>query len=256
MTDADVLLVEARGPVRIVRLNRPEALNAADEQLHRRIAEVWDELAADDECAAVVLTGNGRAFSAGGDAGVLRRMNEDEAFRTATLDEAKQIVEAMVRFPAPVIAAVNGPAVGLGCSLAGLCDVVLIEERAYLADPHVSVGLVAADGGALTWPLLTSLLKAKEYLYTGERIPAAVAVEIGLANRVVADGTSVDEAIALAERMARQPRQALRDTKRALNKHLERAMDDVLEFALAAEAISSASAEHRARVEKMFAPKS
>jgi enoyl-CoA hydratase len=243
-SDSEVLVVERQGAVRIVRLNRPEALNAANEELHRRIAEVWGELLRDTECRAVVLTGAGRAFCAGGDLGVLRRMNEDAEYRNATLSEAASIVRSMVQFPLPIVVAVNGAAVGLGCSLAALSDIVYIEESAYFADPHVSVGLVAADGGAMTWPALTSLLRAKEYLFTGDRIPAKTAVELGLANRVVADGTSVDEALALAQRLAQQPAQALRDTKRAINKHLERAVLDILDFAVATEAISSASEEH------------
>ncbi|HUP75702.1 MAG TPA: enoyl-CoA hydratase-related protein [Acidimicrobiales bacterium] len=106
---------------------------------------------------------------------------------------------------------------------------------------------------AITWPALTSLLRAKEYLYTGDRIPAQVAVELGLANRVVDDGTSIAQAMALAERLAQQPPHALRDTKRALNKHLERAVLDILDFAVAAESISSASDEHRAIVDAMRA---
>lgn len=247
-----VLLVESRDRIRVVRLNRPEALNAANPELHRRLAEVWLELEGDPGCSVVVITGNGRAFCGGGDMTLLKRMNEDEEVRAAILHEARQIVERLIRFRFPVIAAVNGPAVGLGCSLAGLSDVVLIEESAYLADPHVSVGLVAADGGALTWPSMTSLLRAKEYLFTGDRIVAKDAVEFGLANRVVPDGSSLNEALSLAERIARQPTQALIDTKRALNKHLERAMHDVLDFALAAESISSASAPHRQIVDRFL----
>jgi enoyl-CoA hydratase len=243
--DDEVLLVQHRDAVRVVVLNRPAALNAANDDLHRRLAEVWDELVSDRECRAVVLTGAGRAFSAGGDLGVLAKMNEDPVYRDAVLSESRRIVRALVQFPLPIIAAVNGPAVGLGCSLAALSDIVLIEESAYLSDPHVSIGLVAADGGAMTWPTLTSLLRAKEYLFTGDRIPAKVAVELGLANRVVDDGTSVEQAIALAQRLARQPPQALRDTKRAINKHLERAILEILDFAVASESISSASEEHR-----------
>jgi len=245
------LQVEERDGVRVVRLNRPETLNATDAALHRRIAEIWDELAADDGCRAVVLTGEGRAFSAGGDLAVLERQTWDVAFRAEMLGQAARIVERMIRFPLPVVAAVNGPAVGLGCSLVALSDVVYIEEHAYLADPHVAVGLVAGDGGAVALPALTSLLRAKEYLFTGDRIPAAVAVEIGLANHLVPDGTSVERALALAERLARQPAQALRDTKRALNKHLERAVLDILDFALTAEAASMASDEHREIVARM-----
>ena len=245
------ILVDHDGPVRVVRLNRPEALNAANAELHGRLAAIWDELAADEDCRAVVLTGNGRAFCAGGDLEVLERMNEDPVFRAAILDEGAEIVRNLAGFPAPVVAAVNGPAVGLGCSLAGLSDIVLIEESAYLADPHISVGLVAGDGGAITWPLLTSLLKAKEYLFTGDRIPADVAVSLGFANRVVPDGHSVEEAVALAHRLAKQPEQALRDTKRAINRHLERSIVEILDFALEAESVSSASAEHRAIIDRM-----
>src|SRR5580698_5117122 len=108
-----VLLVESRGRVRIVRLNRPEALNAANPELHHRLAEVWMELEEDPGCSVVVITGNGRAFCGGGDMALLKRMNEDEEVRAAILREARQIVERLIRFRFPVIAAVNGPAVGL-----------------------------------------------------------------------------------------------------------------------------------------------
>jgi enoyl-CoA hydratase len=254
-TREEPIVVEHDGPVCILRLNRPDSLNAANAVLHSRLATIWDEIAADDGCRSVVLTGNGRAFCAGGDGEVLLKMNESERYRDETLREGASIVRSMAAFPLPLIAAVNGPAVGLGCSLAGLCDIVLIEASAYLCDPHVSVGLVAGDGGAITWPALTSLLKAKEYLFTGDRIPAAEAVNLGFANRVVADGSSVDEAVALAHRLAKQPAQALRDTKRAINRHLDRSILDVLDFAIAAEGVSSASAEHRAIVDRMFAKK-
>jgi enoyl-CoA hydratase len=249
------IVVEQDGAVRILRLNRPESLNAANEVLHRRLATIWDEISADESCRSVVLTGNGRAFCAGGDAEVLTNMNESEQYRYDTLRDGATIVRSMAAFPLPLIAAVNGPAVGLGCSLAGLCDIVLIESSAYLCDPHVSVGLVAGDGGAITWPALTSLLRAKEYLFTGDRISAENAVALGFANRVVEDGTSVDEAVALAQRLAKQPAQALRDTKRAVNRHLERSIHDILDFALAAEGVSSASLEHRRIIDRMFSKK-
>ncbi len=251
-TSEPALLVEEQDAIRILRLNRPQAANAANPELHRRLAEVWVELEADPACRVVVMTGNGHAFCAGGDMHLLRRMNEDERTRSQMLEEGRQIVQRMVRFPHPVIAAVNGAAVGLGCSLTGLSDIVLMEEGAYLADPHVSVGLVAADGGALTWPTMTSLLRAKEYLFTGDRIPAAAAVQFGLANRVVADGSVVEEALALARRLCAQPAQALRHTKQALNKVVERSVLDVLDFAIACEAISSASDEHRKIVDRFL----
>jgi enoyl-CoA hydratase len=178
-------------------------------------------------------------------------MSDDIDFCGNSLDEAVTIVHEMVRFPLSVIAVVNGPAVGLGCSLTSLSDIVLIEESAYLGGPHVSVGLVAADGGALAWPMLTSLLRAKEFLFTGDRISSDPAVQIGIVDPVMADGTSVAEALVLAARLAEQPAQALRGTKRAISKQLEQAVLMVLDYAVSAEAVSSGSAEHRAIVERM-----
>ena len=120
----------------------------------------------------------------------------------------------------PVIAAVNGPAVGLGCTIATACDFVLVSDKAFLADPHVQVALVAGDGGAITWPLSVGLLRAKQYLLTGDRISPEVAVELGLATRVVPADSLMDEALALARKVAALPPQAVQDTKAVLNQHL------------------------------------
>ncbi|WP_322756766.1 MULTISPECIES: enoyl-CoA hydratase/isomerase family protein [unclassified Frankia] len=249
---APELLLESRGPVRLVTLNRPEALNSTNERLHNAIIKVWRHIAADDGARAVVLTGAGRAFSAGGDMPHFVELHNDRAARRGEIEHAAALVHEMVAFPLPLVAAVNGPAVGLGCNLAVLSDVVLIAEDAYLSDPHVSVGLTAADGGAPTWPLLMSLLRAKEYLFTGDRIPAAVAVSIGLANRVVPGDRLLDEAIALAQRFAAQPPQAIQSTKRALNLHLSRAITGILEFALAEEFQSFDTPEHQAIVHRFL----
>ena len=233
-----VLLVEARGAVRVLTLNRPEAFNAANPELHTRLARIWSELAADPEAAAIVLTGAGRAFSGGGDLDLLRRMTTDEGLRADVMAEAGAIVRGMTSARVPIIAAVNGPAVGLGCSLASMCDLVVMEEQAYFADPHVALGLVAADGGALTWPLLTGLLRAKEYILLGERLPAADALRLGLANRVVQKGQSLATALQLAERLAALPPQSVRETKALLNGALTRAVDALLDGALARETAS------------------
>jgi enoyl-CoA hydratase len=247
------LVVTARGPVRLVELNRPEQLNAMSEELHTALASVWDAIAADPEAKAVVLTGRGRAFSAGGNFQVMTRVQRDPAFRDQNVAEARRIITSMVRFPLPVVAAVNGPAVGLGCSLALLSDLVLVSEDAHLADPHVQVGLVAGDGGALVLPLLVGLTRAKELLFLGDRVSPQDAVRLGLANRVVAADKLLDEALELAERLAALPAQALRDTKRAVNLHLEQAMAAVLEPALLAERESMHAPDHIAIVEKIIA---
>lgn len=251
---SDVLTIENDGPVRIVRLNRPEALNAVDEELHTALTDVWAELDADRETRAVVITGEGRAFTAGGDMGLLQKMADDIPTRDRVLDESRRIMRDMIGFRLPLIAAVNGPAVGLGCSLAMLSDIVHMEESAYLADPHVPVGLVAGDGGAITWPLAMSLLSAKEYILTGDRIPAPEAHRLGLANKVVDDGTSLESALALAHRLAKLPAQAMQDTKRALNQHLARAATGLVEFCVSAEHRSFDTPELRANLEK-FAQK-
>jgi enoyl-CoA hydratase/carnithine racemase len=141
----------------------------------------------------------------------------------------------MIRCRVPVVAAVNGPAVGLGCSVVALSDVVYMAESAYLADPHVVVGLVAADGGPLTWPLHTSLLLAKEYAFTGDRIPAKRAAEIGLVNHVCADGEVLPAALKTAHRIAALPQQAVEATKRVLNLHVERSVLATIDFAMSAE---------------------
>jgi len=249
---APELTVNADGGVRIVTMNRPEALNAVNQRLHAALARVWRHLADDEEARCVVLTGAGKAFSAGGDIEMIQSFQADHEARRASLEEAAVIVTEMIRFPLPVVAAVNGAAVGLGCSLAVLCDIVYIGESAYFADPHVSVGLTAGDGGAPAWPVFVNLLRAKEYIFTGDRIPAAEAVSLGIANRVVPDGDLMDTALAMAQRLAAQPIQALRSTKQVMNMHLARAVTGPLEFALSAEYNSFDTPEHRAFVERFL----
>ncbi|MGW6421553.1 enoyl-CoA hydratase/isomerase family protein [Nocardia sp. NPDC055053] len=242
------LTVTADGPVRIVLIDRPDALNAVNADLHRALAEVWRHLAADTEARAVVLTGAGRTFSAGGDLDWITSFLDDPVARDESIREGAQIIEEMLRFPLPVIAAVNGAAVGLGASIAVLSDVVLLSERAYLADPHVAVGLVAGDGGAAFWPLLTPILRTREYLYTGDRIDAATAVDVGLASRVVAPDELLPEALALAHRIAAQPPEAVRGTKRVVNMYLSQALAGPMQAGFAAEIVSMQTPEHRDRL--------
>jgi enoyl-CoA hydratase len=250
---APELLIEHRGSVRILTLNRPEALNSANEALHDALIKVWSHLAADPQARAVVITGAGRAFSAGGDFEHFVELWDDREMRRKEIDGARRLVTEMIDFPLPVVAAVNGAAVGLGCNLAVCSDIVLIAESAFMSDPHVGVGLTAADGGAPTWPLLMGLLKAKEYLLTSQRIPAAKAVEVGLANRSVPDEQLLDEAIALAEKLAALPPQAVQSTKRALNMHVKRAIAGVLEYALTEEYVSFDTDEHRQLIRDFLA---
>lgn len=244
--------VESDGPLRIVSLARPEHLNALNEELHYGLTQVFPMLSADPDARAAVITGEGRAFSAGGDMDLLDRMAKDRTLRAAVIAEGKELVLNMIRCRIPVVAAVNGPAVGLGCSVIALSDVVYMAESAYLADPHVAVGLVAADGGPLTWPLHTSLLLAKEYAFTGDRISAARAAAIGLANHVCKDGEVLPAAIAAAKKIAALPPQAVQATKRALNLHVERSVLATIDFAMAAETASFDTPELRANVDRFL----
>lgn len=249
------ITVESDGPVRIVRLNRPDDLNAVNHELHEGLANLFPQLSADDDARAVVITGNGRAFSAGGDFAYLKELSENPALRRITIQTGKRLVMNAVQCRVPVVAAVNGPAVGLGCSLVSLSDVVFMAASAHLADPHVVVGLVAADGGPITWPLHTSLLLAKEFAFTGDRITAQRAYQIGLVNHVCEDGTVFDAAMACARRIAALPKYAVETTKRVLNMHMERAVLATIDFALAGEYESFATDELRANLARMT-PKS
>jgi enoyl-CoA hydratase len=244
------LLVECRGGVRLVTMNGPERLNSVNLALHRALRLVWERLVDDAEARAVVLTGAGRAFSAGGHYPDLLNNHRDYDTRRRSVREGERLARAMIDCELPVVAAVNGPAVGLGASLAAMSDIVVMADSAYLADPHVTVGVVAGDGGGFTWPLQTSLLRAKEYLFLGDRIPADECLRVGLANRVVPVGDVVPTALALAERLAAQPAIALRDTKRSVNMLVRQAADAVLSFALVAERESFTSPDIRATVEQ------
>jgi len=247
------LLIENIGTVRLVTINRPETLNAVSAEIHTALSQVWRHLAADVDARAIVITGAGRAFSAGGDFALMERAQNEPDERLRQTEEAGTIFREQLMCPLPIVAAVNGPAVGLGCSISVLSDLVVMSEDAFLSDPHVPVGLTAADGGAAAWPLVVGMLRAKEYVLLGSKIPADEALRIGLANRVVASDVVLDEAMALGERLAALPPQALRSTKRALNMHLQRAAAGVLDYALAAEYHSFDTPEHREITSKFLA---
>lgn len=247
---APAILVESDGPIRLVTLNKPDQLNAMSDDLHDAVRLVWNALDEDTDARAVVLTGAGRAFSSGGYMPSFVRNFHDEVARERDIRHAEQIARAMIDCRLPVVAAVNGPAIGLGCSLATMCDIVLIADDAFMCDPHVNVGLTAADGGVVTWPLHMGLLQAKEYLLLGERIPAEDCVRLGLATKVVESDQLSDVALDYARRLAAQPAQAIQTTKRALNLHMRASADRVLPYALASESVSFSTDDVRRLAEE------
>jgi enoyl-CoA hydratase len=249
------ILVQERGAVRVLTLNAPERHNAVDDAMHHALLDAWLLLGSDRDVGAAVLTGAGSSFSAGGDMDHIRNLHDDPALRRRTIRTAEQLIRAAVSCEVPVIAAVNGPAVGLGATLALLCDLVVISDAAYIADPHVSIGVVAGDGGTAVWPSYMSMLQAKEHLLLGSSVSAQECLRLGIANRVAPADEVLTVALELGTRLSKQPRQALRDTKRALNLHLRQAVDRTLDFALAAESESLAGDEVLAVVSR-FAQRS
>ena len=194
----ETLAFSRDGAVLTVKLNRPQALNAVSQRLHTELSRVFAEIAADPTVDAVVLSGEGRAFSAGGDLDWFLRISGPQL--DALFVEARRIILDLVDLPQPIIAAVNGTAAGLGATLALFCDVVYVAEEARISDPHVRIGVTAGDGGAVIWPLLVGPARAKEYLMTGDSLTAAEAERIGLVNRIV-DGDLTEAGKEFARQM-------------------------------------------------------
>jgi enoyl-CoA hydratase len=200
--------------VLLVTLNRPHALNAMTYRMHTEIAGLWDEIARDDATKVVVITGSGRGFSAGND---LKQPDADEAQVMRTMREASQIVYGMVNLEKPIITAINGPAVGAGLAVALMADIMVAAEDAVLIDGHTMVGVVAGDHACMSWPLLTSMAKAKYYLLTCEPLSGAEAERIGLVTMALPGDEVLPKALEIAARLARGSQQAISWTKRALN---------------------------------------
>ncbi|MGI8549403.1 MAG: enoyl-CoA hydratase/isomerase family protein [Dehalococcoidia bacterium] len=224
-------------------INNPESLNAIAPPIHTELAQIWVDIAADTETRCVLLTGAGRAFSAGGDVKNMQQSwgNRDIAH---VMREAKQIIDRMLDTPQPIIAMVNGHAVGLGATLALTCDIVIAAEHAKIGDRHVNVGLVAGDGGALIWPLLIGPQRAKQYLMTGDLIAASDAAAMGLINQAVKAEELESTALALARRLVALPPLAVQWTKLSINKTLKLVSNAAFETSLAYEGASMMSKDH------------
>ena len=237
-----------RGRVLTVTLNRPDRLNAVDGTMHEELSRVFYDLAIDGESDVVVLTGAGRAFSAGGDLTWLEGLCDDRAGWERVRVEAKRIVFGLLDCEKPVIAKVNGHAAGLGATLALFCDVIFAAEPARIADPHVRVGLVAGDGGALIWPQLIGYARAKEYLMTGDPLSAAKAAEIGLINHCVS-AEALDERVeTFADRLAGGAVAAIRYTKIAVNVGLRQIAHALMDTSIAYESMTNETEDHREAV--------
>jgi enoyl-CoA hydratase len=219
------LTFERREPgVLLITIERPERMNATNERLHREVAGVWREVDADQETRVAVVTGAGRAFSAGGDLEMIERMSGDYRRIAAMATEAASLVTNMLDCEKPIISAINGTAVGAGLAVALMADISIISERARLTDGHLRLGVVAGDHAAILWPLLCGMAKAKYYLLTADFIDGREAERIGLVSRCVPPEEVLGTALSVADRIATGPQQAARWTKRTLNHWLRAAL--------------------------------
>lgn len=237
------LSAERKDKVLIVSFNRPESLNAINAALHTELSRIFADIAQDYETEVVVLTGKGRAFCAGGDIKWFQDMTPPQL--DALFAEARKIIIDMLEVEQPIIAAVNGAATGLGATLALFSDVIFAAENAKIGDPHVRVGVVAGDGGAVIWPWLVGAARAKEFLMTGDIISATEAERIGLINHVVSADKLMETAMTFATRLANGPTKAIRWTKVSVNKILRDTANLVLDTSLALEKQCFVTEDHK-----------
>jgi enoyl-CoA hydratase len=256
--DYRALRIARAGDVLEIAIEHPTSeRNAVDALLHAELAQLFRELKREDAARAVLLTGRGRIFSAGGDFNWFPQLDTLDKLEHLRRD-AKQLIWDLLDVELPVVAALPGPAVGLGASIALLCDAIFMAPEATLVDPHVRVGIVAGDGGVAIWPLVLGPARAKQYLLTGDPVSAEDAVRMGLANRVVPAEKLHAEALAFAQRLAQGAPLALRYTKQAVNKLLKDALNVAFDTSTALEIVTLQSDDHRealAAIKEKRAPK-
>jgi enoyl-CoA hydratase len=236
------LTLERRGPVTELTLTRPELLNRFDDDLHVEFTAALRMVAGDAETRAVVLASTGKVFSAGGDFELMRTAHRDPAARRRIVDDGRALLTTLIDVPLPVVAAIQGAAVGLGATVALACDAVVAARSAWVADTHVNIGLVAGDGGCVVWPQSIGMLLAKRHLLTGERLDAERAYQLGVVSDLVDEPAEVlPAARALAERIAALPPLAVQGTKRSLNRVLQQRSGEVLDLSFTHESVTLAS---------------
>ncbi|MBW2425161.1 MAG: enoyl-CoA hydratase/isomerase family protein [Deltaproteobacteria bacterium] len=235
-----------------VTLDRPDRRNAITPEMHADLAPLFERIAADSDVAVVVLTGAGdKAFTVGADFGGMQDNLDAGGYEDGhpgLMKESASIVRAQLSIRQPIIAALNGDAIGLGATMALFCDIVLLAEHARLGDPHVKAGIVAGDGGAILWPLLLGPHRGKEVLMFGDLITAQEADRLGLANRVVPGAELAGVAEKMALRLAKGPRVAIEFNKRLANADILDRVNRLLDSSLAMEALTFETSDHKEAV--------
>jgi enoyl-CoA hydratase len=241
------LVIRRRDRVLTITLDRPP-MNPIHFDLHHELSRIWYDVQVDHESDVVIFTGSGETFSAGGDIPMMqRRIDDPELFNRKNL-EMKKMIFGLLDLEKPVIARVNGDCIGLGATLALLCDIIIAVDGARFGDPHVKMGYVAGDGGAVIWPQLVGFARAKEYLLTGDMLDAKEAERIGLINHVVPRAELDAKVDALADKLARGSTKAIKWTKTCVNIPLRQLAHSIMDASLAYEAITNMGADHQEAV--------
>jgi enoyl-CoA hydratase len=236
------------GTILRVTFERGDRLNAVSEEMHTELAQLFDDLAEDPQSDVIILTGAGRAFSAGGDAHWLKRDLHDMPEFYAGSRLMRRLLLGLLDCPKPIIARVNGDAMGLGASLALMCDIIIAVDTARFADPHVRMGFVAGDGGALIWPQLMGFAKAKQYLLTGDAITAVEAERCNLINFAVPEAELDPLVDKYAQKLASGAQSAIRYTKSVTNIALRQLFNSVGEAGIAYEGLTKHTKDYREAV--------
>jgi enoyl-CoA hydratase len=244
-SDYKTLKFERNGRVLTITLNRPEKLNSLAGEAHTELSRVFYDVVEDKESDIVVITGEGRAFSAGGDIEYMQWLHDNPAEFYRAVREAKRIVTSLLECDKPIVAKVNGDAIGLGSTLAVFCDVIFAADTARFGDPHNNVGLIAGDGGQIMWPMLIGYARAKHYLFTGEKLSAKEAADIGLINAAIPADELDAYVDAYVEKLTKLPAQSLRWSKATINTPLRQMAASMMDIGMAYENVSAATHDHQ-----------
>ncbi len=246
---ASELQLDIRDRVAYLTINRPQALNAVNGALHKALSRVFIDLGERRDINAIVLTGAGKAFCAGGDIEWMREaVREPEQFEIVTW-EAKRIVYSMLDCEIPIVGRINGDAVGLGATLALLCDITVMADTARIGDPHVRVGLNAADGGGFLWPQMIGFGKARELLLTGELLGAAEARQLGAIGNVVPAAELDEKVESLVAKLRNGATKAIRWTKAGYTIPLRQLAHGHMDAGTAYECLTNLTQDHAEAVE-------
>jgi enoyl-CoA hydratase len=250
----EFLKIEVAERVATVTINRPEQLNAVTAALHHEFEQIWLDLAEDRDVNAILLTGAGKAFSVGGDITSRDKPTKSRGRggRRIVMADGRRVIENMLDVEQPIVAAINGDALGFAANVALLCDITVASETARLADTHVALGAVAGDGGAVIWPLLIGPNRAKEFLMLGDSMTGADAGRIGLVNYAVPADQVLPKACEIAQRLADGPTWAIRWSKLAVNKWLKQQANLIMDTGLAYEALTLTTKDHKEAVKALI----